>query len=154
MDDKTQVLTDLIRHIAEVQGYLSEVTADLIQRGIAHDLSKYEEVEFDSFVETRPRFKNANYGTPEYKAITEEIRPAIDHHYSVNRHHTKFFKTGFAGMNLIDILEMLADWRAASRRSPILTFLDSLPKAFEMYKIPANMQEHILATLKYLKWAE
>ena len=152
MKDKDEVLTDVIRHISEVNENLHEVIADLTKRGISHDRSKFEPIEFDAFVKTRPKFKAANYGSPEYKACVEEIAESISHHYSLNRHHTKFFKGGFADMNLIDIIEMLADWRAASRRSPDLSFLDSLPKAFEMYGIPPNMQKHIIATLEYLGW--
>ena len=70
-----------------------------------------------------------------------------------SRHHTTgFHENEFADMNLFDILEMLADWKAASRRSPGLSFVDSLPKAFQKYSIPENMQKHIRSTLEYLGW--
>ncbi len=154
MKTEFEVLTDTLMHISEVAENLAEMRADLEKRGIAHDRSKLTEEEFDAFVSTRPDFKKANYGSPEYKACTERIKPAIKHHYSVNRHHTGNHRNGFNGMNLLDILEMLADWKAASRRSPDLSFKDSLPKAFERYKIPENMQKHIVATLKYLGWLQ
>ena len=152
MDIALEVLTDTITHISEVQENLAEIRADLEKRGIAHDRSKFTAEEFDSFVKTRPKFKKANYGSREYQECVDQIKPAIDHHYNNNRHHTGFHEKGFQDMNLLDILEMLADWKAASRRSPDLTFEDSLPKAFKKYHIPENMQKHIIATLKYLKW--
>jgi len=152
MKTEIEVLTDTLMHISEVQENLAEMRAILEKRGIAHDRSKLLAVEFDAFVSTRPKFKKANYGSPEYQECVDAIRPSIEHHYANNRHHTGFYDDGFAGMNLFDILEMLADWKAASRRSPDLSFADSLPKAFEKYSIPENMQKHIIATLEYLGW--
>lgn len=152
MDIKTEVLTDILAHISEVAENLEDISHSLIKRAWAHDRSKLEPIEFDAFVQTRPKFKKANYGTKEYQECVDAIKPSIDHHYSKNRHHTAYFEDGFQGMNLIDILEMLADWKAANRRSPDLTFEDSLPKCYEKYGIPKNMQRHIENTLKYLGW--
>jgi len=152
MDTKLRVLTDLMMHISEVRRNLALIQSNLEGRGIVHDLSKLTEIEFDAFVSTRPEFEKANFGTPEYQECVDAIRPAIDHHHFNNRHHTQFFTNGFADMNLLDILEMLADWQAASRRSPNLTFKDSLPRAFKQYSIPENMQKHILSTLTDLGW--
>ena len=152
MDNNFEVLTDIIAHISEVQENISEMRAILEARGISHDRSKLEPIEFDAFVETRPKFKKANYGTPEYQECVEMIKPSIDHHYSNNRHHTAFHKNGFQDMSLFDILEMLADWKAASRRSKDLTFKASLPIAYKKYSIPENMQKHIEKTIDHLGW--
>lgn len=152
MNTELEVLTDVIMHVSEVTENLSQIRSDLEQRGIAHDRSKFEPFEFDAFVSTRPKFKKANYGTPEYQECVDLIKPSIDHHYAVNRHHTGFHEQGFAGMNLLDILEMLADWKAAARRSPSQSFAESLPKAYAKYGISKDMQIHIEATLKYLGW--
>ena len=152
MQVEFEVLNDIIAHISEVAENLSQMVGDLEQRAKAHDRSKFEPLEFDAFVQTRPKFRVANYGTPEYQECVDAIKPAIDHHYQVNCHHTGFYSGGFADMNLLDIIEMLADWRAASRRSPDLTFKDSLPRAYKKYGIPDNMQRHIEQTLDYLGW--
>ena len=125
MKTDLEVLTDTIRHISEVSENLAQIRHDLERRGLTHDRSKLESFEFDAFVSTRPLFRKANYGTKEYQECTEAIKPAIDHHYANNRHHTAFHPNGFADMNLLDILEMLAD-----------------------------MQQHILNTLQYLGWLE
>ncbi len=152
MNVKLEALTDILLHISKVQENLSQIRAILEARGIAHDRTKFLAIEFDAFVEARSKFKEANYGSLEYQEYIDMIRPSIDHHHANNRHHTAFYKNGFSDMNLFDILEMLADWEAASRRNPGLSFADSLPKAFERYSIPSNVQKHIVATLKYLKW--
>lgn len=154
MGVELEILTDILRHISEVAENLAVMRADLERRGLGHDRSKLEELEFCAFTKTRPQFKRANYMSKEYQECIDAIKPAIDHHYRNNRHHTGFHKGGFADMNLLDILEMLADWKAASRRSPDLSLKDSLPKAFERYGIPENMQRHIRATLDYLGWVK
>ncbi len=152
MEVELELLTDILTHISEVAENINEIRYDLEKRGISHDRNKFEVLEFDSFVKTRQEFKKANYGSEEYRECLEVIKPALDHHYQNNRHHTKFHENGFTDMNLLDILEMLADWKAANKRSPDLSFEDSLPEAFEQYNIPKNMRKHIIATLKYLGW--
>jgi len=152
MNIELEVLADLLIHISEVKENIASIRNDLEKRGIAHDRSKFETFEFDSFAKTRQKFKTVDFGTKEYQECVDEIKPAIDHHYAANRHHTAYHFNGFNDMNLIDILEMLADWKAASRRSPGLRFVDSLPGAYRKYDIPENMQKHIESTLTYLGW--
>jgi len=152
MNTSTEVLTDLLMHRIEVSENLNEIQGELKRRGIVHDKSKFLPIEHDAFVQTRPDFKKANYGTPEYQKCVDAIKPSIDHHYANNRHHTAFHEGGFSDMNFIDILEMLADWKAANRRSPDLNFKDSLPRCYKKYAIPINMQKHIEKTLADLGW--
>jgi len=146
------VLLEWLSHSSKVSELLAQISKDLDQRGFEHDRSKLQDIEFEAFVKTRPKFKKANYGSKEYKECCEQIKPALEHHYKHNRHHTVYHKDGFAGMNLIDILEMLADWKAANERSPDLSFKDAISICFEKYKVPENMQKHIMATLEYLGW--
>lgn len=152
MNTDFDVLCDLILHVSEVQENLELVASELRQRGFAHDRTKFQDPEFSAFVSTRERFKTANYGTKEYEDVTAAIRPAIDHHYQNNRHHTAFHENGINDMNLIDIFEMLADWKAASRRSPDKDFKDTLNHAFKKYKIDKQLGQLIKNTLKYLGW--
>lgn len=152
MQNTFEVLTDTIVHVSEVQANLHDMVSDLEKRSIVHDLSKFQDPEFSVFCSTRPEFKKVNYGTPEYEAVTEKAREGVEHHHAHNRHHTAYHENGIDDMNLMDIIEMLADWRAASRRSPDLSFADSLPKAFEKYKIEPALQKTILNTIEYLGW--
>ena len=43
-------------------------------------------------------------------------KPAIAHHYQHNRHHPEHFAHGVPDMTLLDLLEMLCDWKSASLR--------------------------------------
>ena len=44
------------------------------------------------------------------------MKPALDHHYANNRHHPEFFKNGINDMTLVDLIELLCDWYASSKR--------------------------------------
>jgi hypothetical protein len=41
---------------------------------------------------------------------------ALKNHYEKNSHHPEHFENGIAGMTIMDILEMWADWKSASER--------------------------------------
>jgi len=152
MKVELEVLCDTILHIGEVQEALEVIAGELRQRGLAHDRTKLQELEFDTFVETRPKFRKANYGTPEYQECVELARPAVDHHYQNNRHHTGFHENGVNDMNLIDVIEMVCDWKAAARRSPDKTLEDTLEYAFKKYQIGEQLAGIIKQTLRALGW--
>ena len=63
--------------------------------------------------------QNSEYGSNEHKEALDIIKPAIDHHYKENRHHPEHFEDGISGMNLVDICEMISDWKAASDRKGV-----------------------------------
>jgi len=152
MNTELEVLTDILIHIDEVRENLEEMIHDLRLRGIKHDRSKLQEPEFSIFVSTRPKFKKVNYGTKEYEEVSKEAYEAVRHHYDHNRHHVKHHVEGIYDMNLLDMLEMLADWKAAARRSPDLSFKDSLPRAFKKYGFDETLQCIFMNTLEYLGW--
>ncbi|SRR6266704_538820 len=113
----------IIEHKKQVASLMNMVISDLMQRAIVHDNSKFEPEEFDAFEEATPRLKEVVYGSEEYKAELRKIKPAIQHHYQVNRHHPEYFEFevegihGITQMNLIDLIEMVCDWFAATKRS-------------------------------------
>jgi len=81
-----------------------------------HDQSKLDNPEISLFTEYTPKLADCTYGSDEYKSFLGAMKPAIDHHYANNRHHPEHFKNGVDEMNLIDMIEMLCDWKAASER--------------------------------------
>ncbi len=108
---------DTYAHIAQVRGLLLVVVRDLLERAHVHDESKLESPEREMFDEFTPRLAEMVYGSPEYEACTAEMRKtALRHHYEANRHHPEHFPEGITGMNLLDLTEMLADWKAAGLR--------------------------------------
>lgn len=102
------------KHIARVRELLNKIIVELLARGENHDKSKLESPEVEIFTELTPKLANLTFGSEEYKESLKELGPALEHHYANNRHHPEFHKRGIEDMNLIDIIEMLADWKASS----------------------------------------
>jgi hypothetical protein len=107
---------ETFRHIELVRNLLNVFSIDLMKRGEKHDQSKLAAPEVDLFTEYTCKLKDTTYGSPEYEAYREKMKPALDHHYAKNRHHPEHFKNGIDEMNLIDLIEMFCDWKAASMR--------------------------------------
>lgn len=99
-----------------VMYYIVKLCLSLLKRGIVHDLSKFGKYEEPYFRAQLDKLRYTTYGTPEYKALLELIKPALEHHYKVNSHHPEFYQNGIRGMDILDELEMLADWKAATLR--------------------------------------
>ncbi len=108
---------EAIKHIQRVRFFLYIIIAELDKRAREHDQSKLESPEAEIFGEHTPELAKVEYLSPEYKVLMEKVRPAIEHHYAKNRHHPEYHPKGINDMNLIDIVEMLADWRAATERN-------------------------------------
>jgi hypothetical protein len=107
---------DTLKHIWQVRRNIGAMAWALIQRAILHDKPKLHSPEKDFFDEYTPKLADSTYGSEEYKQYLKALKPALDHHYALNRHHPEHFEKGIAGMNLIDILEMFCDWYAATKR--------------------------------------
>lgn len=107
---------ETLNHIRRVQSLLAEVCDNLQQRAINHDQSKLVDPEASEFDKHTSALKSLDYGSPEYKACLEAMRPAIEHHYAHNRHHPEHWPGGIKDMTLLDLIEMLVDWKAASER--------------------------------------
>lgn len=107
---------DTYAHIGQVRGLLLAVVRDLLERGHVHDLSKLEYPEKRVFDEIAPGMRELTYGSPEYEAVREAQSEGMRHHYAANRHHPEHHDGGIHGMNLLDLVEMLADWKAATLR--------------------------------------
>src|SRR4051812_47809233 len=103
---------DTQKHIRRVQELLEEARINLTVRAAHHDDSKLCEPEKSTFDRVTPKLKTLTYGTPEYAASLAEMGPALDHHYANNSHHPQFYPNGFDGMSLLDVIELLADWKA------------------------------------------
>lgn len=105
-----------LHHIDEVRAILHLVIDDLIRRSAVHDASKLESPEAEVFEEFTAKLRGTTYGSDEYKAYLAAMKPALDHHYAHNSHHPEHYANGIRGMSLVDLIEMLCDWLAATKR--------------------------------------
>jgi hypothetical protein len=101
---------DTMRHSRRVDELLLQVVVALQSRVTRHDLSKMEPPEKAVFDRVTPRLQSSTYGSEEYKASLADIGEVLVHHYGANRHHPEHYEAGIAGMTLVDVIEMLADW--------------------------------------------
>jgi hypothetical protein len=116
---------ETLRHIMQVRNLLDKIIVELLKRAKEHDQSKLVEPELSTFVEYTPKLAQCVYGSDEYKQLIQEMKPALDHHYAANRHHPEHFadeanaalsQSPVDRMNLIDLIEMLCDWKASTMR--------------------------------------
>jgi len=143
MKDNSQFKT--MRHIETVRNYLNLIIKRLLIRQEEHDQSKMQEPEISTFEKYTPKLRGVTYGSEEYRKYMKEMKPAIDHHNAVNRHHPEHFtkfncngchkdfinmpdtcdicgysqfqkESDISQMNLIDLIEMICDWKAATLR--------------------------------------
>jgi hypothetical protein len=126
---------DTLEHIRSVNQKLIQISTILLNRAVHHDQSKLESPEKELFDEYTPLLKTLTYGSDEYKQSLEKLKPALDHHYFVNRHHPQHTPKGIDGMSLIDVVEMFADWWAATERTndgDIIKSIDINAERFQM----------------------
>lgn len=127
---------ETLKHIRRVQELMHSLTSELISRGIHHDASKLTEPELPGWDQATHHLEHVEYGSEEYKAGLRAIKPVVELHYSKNRHHPEHFgDRGVNGMTLVDLVEMLCDWKAASERGKGNDFFANLPRTCEKYDI-------------------
>lgn len=105
-----------MQHIERVRDLLNKMVVHLLFRGELHDQSKLESPEVEAFTAKTAELAGTTYGSKAYDQNKAEIQAALQHHYANNRHHPEHFRNGIRDMNLIDLLEMFCDWKAASER--------------------------------------
>ena len=112
INEEAKTTVTILRHQRMVACHLDRLGSALKNRGLAHDLSKLALDEFGGFVEVNRIAREHHYGSEEYKASLEGCG-VIPLHFSRNPHHPEYHEDGIHSMSLIDIIEMVADWKAA-----------------------------------------
>ncbi|MEE3344477.1 MAG: DUF5662 family protein [Bacilli bacterium] len=126
-------------HIETVRRYIKIFTDKLTQRGIDHDKTKLESPEAEGFAEVNDKLKHLTYGTPEYEENLKSLQTTLQHHYAKNKHHPEHYKNGVNDMTLIDLLEMICDWKASTWRQHDGNLLQSLEKNATRYGISKQL---------------
>lgn len=141
---------DTWRHIHRVQFYLNRVITQLIERAHVHDQSKLVAPEVGYFAAVTEKLKGLQYGSEEYRASLLEIKPALDHHFANNRHHPEHYKDGINDMNLLDLIEMFCDWKAAGERQNTGNIRKSLEINAERFGIGPQLLKVFENTIEVL----
>ena len=148
-------LKGTVDHINNVRTKLNLIVNDLLVRMVNHDKSKTESPEKEGYDVFTPRLKESVYGSEEYWNMLGEMAPILNHHYQNNSHHPEFYKDKIDGMNLLDLIEMLCDWKAAGERhkdgGSIVKSIEINAKRFDMSEQLKNI---LLNTASYLEWID
>jgi hypothetical protein len=153
-EDIERTRRDSLDHIAKVQARMQEAISSLIIRAARHDESKLAEPERSGYAALQANLGDIRYGTPEYRAALDAARPVIEHHYAANDHHPEHYPNGIAGMSLLSLIEMLADWKAAGERTREGSMRQSLEVNRRRFG-PDDMLYGILEnTARELGWVE
>ena len=148
-------------HIYQVKSLLTDVVSELVVRAKSHDQSKLESPEREIFDEYTPKLKETTYGSDEYKGYLKEMKVALDHHYTNNRHHPEHFTSLVAhmnvinetfAMNLIDIIEMLCDWKAATMRHADGDIKKSIEINQKRFGYSDELKAILLNTIEFMHW--
>lgn len=142
---------DTMNHVGKVRTNLQMFIDDLAARAVNHDFSKFTREEFEVMNETFPDLRGTTYGTPEYAELLKRIKPALDYHYKRNDHHPEHHENGVNGMNLMQVVEMLCDWKAAAERHADGDPFDSLNKNKERFGLSDQLYFILQNTLKAWK---
>lgn len=142
---------DILSHIEKVRKYIRFFTDKLTTRGEKHDASKLEEPEISGFAEHTECLSNTIYGSPEYYQHLEALHPILEHHYALNRHHPEYYKNGISEMNLLDVIQMLCDWKASSERTRNGNLLKSIEVNIERFNIDEQLGQILINTAKLLE---
>jgi len=138
------------KHIDKVRKYIRFFTDKLTSRGENHDASKMETPEVELFAEHTERLSEIEYGSEEYKKELDALKPALEHHYAVNRHHPEHFPNGINEMNLIDLVELIADWKASSERHNNGNLLKSIEINAKRFNINDQLTQILLNTARMM----
>jgi hypothetical protein len=153
MNEEEQNTLELTRtHIRQVGRYMSDVSGVLIDRAFDHDNSKFDPKEFDTFVRMTARLKGLTYGSQEYKDTLAEMNPALAHHYKHNRHHPEHYVGGVKSMSLLDMIEMLCDWKAATERHDDGCLVKSMEHNLSRFNIPTLLWNALVRTAFEMEW--
>ena len=147
--DECKLMTQ--EHIAKVRKYIRFFTDRLTTKGEKHDASKLGEIEAPLFAEHIENLSKIEFGTEEYKKELSALAPALEHHYKYNRHHPEYFgELGINGMDLTDILEMLADWKASTERTQNGDIFKSIEINSKRFNIEPQLKQILINTAKLL----
>lgn len=142
---------ETFRHIERVRNLLNAAVKNLLRRAEEHDQSKLESPEVELFTEFTPKLAASTYGSAEYEGFRKAMGPALDHHYANNSHHPEHWKNGIDDMSLLDLIEMLLDWKAASERHNDGNILKSIEKNADRFKMSPQLVKIFENTAKALE---
>jgi hypothetical protein len=139
---------DTLKHIKRIRELLCKVILDIFNRMDNHDSSKLKSPEKEIFDEFTPKLKNSTYGSEEYKTFLKDMNIALINHYTFNSHHPEHYEDGINAMDLLDLIEMFCDWKAASERHVNGDIYESIKINKKRFQISDQLEQIFINTAK------
>jgi len=168
-----------MRHVETVRNFISTVIKELLNRQELHDQTKLQSPEAEIFAEHTPKLRDSAYASEEYNECLKEMNVALEHHYKNSRHHPEHFghmrcaacmdtytidpdahcvdcsrngipKHSILSMNLIDMIEMLCDWKAATLRHDTGDLYQSIELNQKRFGYGNEIKKLLINTAKWL----
>lgn len=143
---------DTLEHIGKVRSFMSHIVRCLLHAADKHDDSKLRIPEKEHFDRMTPKLSGVTFGSDEYRAMLKELGPAIEHHNKMNPHHPEYYVNGINGMNLVDIIEMLCDWKAATLRHADGDIQRSLKVNAKRFGMDKQLVDILSNTIRRMGW--
>lgn len=122
----------------------------LLFNALIHDLSKYSWKEAKGFAETIFLLKSSEYGSEEYKQLLKKLEPSLKNHYNKNKHHPEYYKNWTTDMDDIRKIEMVIDWKAATRRHKTGDIYKSLEINQKRFNYSDKEKEDFKSIVRYI----
>lgn len=158
---RDDIMRETLKHIRRVGMLMLDVVHRLQISAMKHDDSKFSEEEFEFFAQETAGLKAMTYGSPEYKEALARLQPALNHHYMKNSHHPEHYAKvsndiwsgkAFSQMDLLDLIEMLADWKAATERNENGDLRKSIENNSERFGYGREMTNLLIVTAERMGW--
>jgi hypothetical protein len=143
--EETKTIVTILAHKLQVTSYLSRFADEIKNRALEHDASKLSNDEFSGFVQINRIAREHKYGSPEYMKSVKKTN-AVELHYCGNPHHPEHYQNGIDDMTLFDIIEMVVDWKAASKVYGQTSLEDSLVVSAKRF----NLQDKHIYLIKLI----
>lgn len=148
------VKTKTMRHMETVRNHLNAVIKELLSRSEQHDQSKLEPEEINGFTEYTGKLRGCTYGSEEYKEHLKGLKPSLDHHYKLNSHHPEHFENGIQDMTLLDVIEMICDWKSSTMRHANGDIFESIELNQKRFNYSDEMKQILINTAKWIESKE
>lgn len=141
-------------HIELVRKLIGDIIVELIKRQAIHDKTKLKSPEVEIFDKYTPLLSSISYDSVAYNKVKKEMNTALVHHYANNRHHPEHYKNGIRDMSLVDLIEMLCDWKASSVRQNNGNILKSIDSNQIRFEYSDDLKQILRNTLTFLEGAD
>lgn len=100
----------------------------------------------------KPLLDSLDYQSDDYRDAVASVSSAVAVHYANNSHHPEHYADGIAGMSLLDLIEMLCDWKAAGDVKPGGGIEESITLGIQRFNLSPEMVNILRNTAREMGW--